>query len=691
MLGDATVTRMNATCATDDKPAPLGAGARLALGCLFAIVGLMPLIATGPEALARKPIAFVILALVGALGLLVDALAGKRAPALGTPVDRSLGIFFLTALLSLVASRHPELTRYTYGHFAALALAYLLAIKTVRTLTTARALLGVALLAGAVVALLGLDGYRSFVAAGSPEELRSEFLSTPLFAHSYLAAQSLVMLLTGGLVYLVHAPRGVAHRGLVAAVLLPIAAFLFVVGSRGAYLAFVVGISLSSVLAVASASNRRAALARLSLRLGAAGLVVLVITVAALAGGWLSTEGRYALERVLLMFDPDSARFNFSRLDVWRDTLELAADHWLTGIGVGAYDQVLPAYHASPRVIPHAHNQFLHVLATQGLVGLVALLFVLRHAAEAARRAAAVLHDDRERRALSLAIIAALSSILVYFLFETTLELPEAGSLVMIGLALLTRCGCHSRTAAPARAWTAAGLVTAVALTLTIAPLWWASWQAAAPTQRALAAIEEAADWAERGDDVRARELRAVAIDELVVADGIFPYRADLARARADLLFELGRWKEAREANAIADERQPNAFVHLNAIGKLHLRRGEFSAAIEPLRRAISAHRGLGSEETYWSLGRAYLYTHRLEEAWIVFYDLIGIHAYHEIRPSLLLDAAETLLFLDRNPAFVRTLLRWYVERVDEPSERLAELQRHLAQQLERPPRPRER
>lgn len=682
--------RLCAMDAADAPPTRLSPAALVAAGCLFAIVGAMPLVVTGQEALAIKPIVFVVLAVLGGGALLVDAARGRPAPALGTPVDLALAAFLATALLSLRDTEHPELARYTLVRFAALGLAYLLTVKTIRTTAAARRLVAVALAAGVVVAGFGLVGYRQFVAAGAPEELRSQFLSTPLFAHSYLAAQSLVMLLVGGLVALIHGPRGRA-RGLLGAALVPIAGYLVVVGSRGAYLAVLVGLGVSTIVAVGSASDRRATIARAASRVGLGLGVVVALVGVGLATGVLSDEGRYVVERVLLMFDPDATRFNFSRLDVWRDTLQLAADHWLTGIGVGAYDQVLPSYHASPRTIPHAHDQFLHVLATQGLVGLVALLFVVRHAVRAARRGAWALRDDAERRPLVLALVGALSAILVYFLFETTLELPTAGSQVMVALALLTRCGCQGRTARPSRAWTGVGAGLLAVLVAAGAPLWWASWQAAEPTQRALAAAAEADTWERRGDPIRARELRTGALDALDRADERFPYRAELARARADLLFALGRWDDARAANEAAVARQPNAFVHLNAIGKLHMRRGEYGAAIEPLRRAISAHRGLGSEETYWSLGRAYLYTHRLEEAWIVFGDLIGIHAYHEVRPSMLLDAVETLLFLDRNPAFARLLLDWYLERVDEPSERVDELERHLAQLLDRERRPRER
>lgn len=680
---------MDAATCPDTAPPRLAAGSRLAVVCLFAIVGAMPLVVTGETALALKPIVFVALALVGALGLLWDAARGLSAPALGTPVDGAVGVFLATAVLSLVDTSHPELARYTLVRVAALGLAYLLTIKTVRTLRTARHLLATAVAAGVVIAVLGVLGYRDFVRSEAPEELRSAFLSTPLFAHSYLAAQSLVMVFVGGVVAVAYG-AGRARVALAVA-LVPIGSYLVLVGSRGAYLAVIVGLGVAFTVAVVTASDKRAALARTASRLAVALVAVVALVGLGLASGLVSDEGRYVAERVVLMFDADATRYNFSRLDVWRDTLELAADHWLTGIGVGAYDQVLPSYHASPRVIPHAHDQFLHVLATQGLVGLVALLFVLRHAVDAAGRAARHLRDDPERRPLVLALVGALSAILVYFLFETTLELPEAGSLVMVGLALLTRCGCHSRTAPASPRWTLAGAAVFVALLVNGLPLWWASWHAAEPTERGLAAAAEADAWDARGDAIRARELRTEALGFFDEADALFPYRADLARRRADLLFDLGRWDDARAANTSADARQPNAFVHLNAIGKLHMRRAEYGAAIEPLRRAISAHRGLGSEETYWSLGRAYLYTHRLEEAWIVFGDLIGIHAYHEVRPAMLLDAVETLLFLDRTPAFARTLLGWYHDRVDEPSARVDELERHLQQLLDREPRPRER
>src|SRR6185436_18617200 len=60
-------------------------------------------------------------------------------------------------------------------------------------------------------------------------------------------------------------------------------------------------------------------------------------------------------------------------------------------------------------------------------------------------RGAAHLSGDAARRPLFHAAVAALTATLVYFLFETPLVWPEAGSLAMMGLALVTRAGCLDR------------------------------------------------------------------------------------------------------------------------------------------------------------------------------------------------------------------------------------------------------
>jgi len=66
------------------------------------------------------------------------------------------------------------------------------------------------------------------------------------------------------------------------------------------------------------------------------------------------------------------------RQGVWRDALSMIADHPLTGVGLGTYDDVAYSEYHSTAAIHffrngwHAHNVFLHVLAETGVIGFAA-------------------------------------------------------------------------------------------------------------------------------------------------------------------------------------------------------------------------------------------------------------------------------------------------------------------------------
>jgi tetratricopeptide (TPR) repeat protein len=78
--------------------------------------------------------------------------------------------------------------------------------------------------------------------------------------------------------------------------------------------------------------------------------------------------------------------------------------------------------------------------------------------------------------------------------------------------------------------------------------------------------------------------------------------------------------------------------------------------ALEPLRAAIEASAGPDALEAYVLLARSYYALGRHEEAWFILSGLLE-HWWQMQRPDLLLDAARTLLNLDRNLTLARTLL----------------------------------
>ena len=67
------------------------------------------------------------------------------------------------------------------------------------------------------------------------------------------------------------------------------------------------------------------------------------------------------------------------RLNIWRGTIRILQDFWMTGIGqgIGAYNMVYPYYALAAVVSPHSHNLFLQIFVELGIVGLVVFICIL--------------------------------------------------------------------------------------------------------------------------------------------------------------------------------------------------------------------------------------------------------------------------------------------------------------------------
>ena len=157
-----------------------------------------------------------------------------------------------------------------------------------------------------------------------------------------------------------------------------------------------------------------------------------------------------------------------------------------------------------------------------------------------------------------------------------------------------------------------------------------------------------------QGDTARARVQTAA--DMLAEADRWFPHRADFQALRADLFSSLGRWEDALAAARLADRRAPRNFRHLSSLGAALVRLKRPADALEPLRAAVEASAGPDALEAYVLLARGYYALGRYDEAWFIFAGLLE-QWWQLQRPDLLLDAARTLMNLDRNLSLARSLL----------------------------------
>lgn len=660
----------------------------VAQGCLLALVLCMPLVPHGATISIAKHFTFLALATLGVTALGIAIVRGAVIASPDSAVARSTFAYFAAALPATWLARNSGIATYTIGLLLAHALTFVLAATLLtRSRSIARVALAI-LCAGCVVGLIGMYGYARLVGTDAPESSRTSLLATPFFRHSYLAAQYVVMIGVGAIAWMLERGRWDRITVLVALATSPMLGFLVVIGSRAAYLA--VGVAMLVHLALRGGREARARVGR-----GLLGVTLGVGLVVALMPGAFE----FARGRVASLFHVESSTNSFARLAIWRDTLRMVADHPLFGVGPGTFDTAFTRYHAAWPAVPHAHNQLIQDLAELGLVGLIALLFVLRHALRAILvgtrnlRASADRTDDAAEhvrvRPLFHAAVAALVACATYFGFETPLRWPEAGTLALVALAVVARYGSQRRPATLKPHFALVGLAALAIALVTIGPSWTAHARASTEMARCTEQLRAADAARAAGQLELADSLRANALQRMERADAEFPWKTTPLVVRAEQLLHLGRFDEALAATHAADARSPGQLDVLTRQALALMQLGRHEEALVPLRRAIVLHHGDDAVEAMITMGRAYAALHRHEEALRVFQALIDPRVHHDARrPELLLDAVRAHVALQRDLDVAAALLARHRERVRTgPGALMAiELEREVVAAADRPP-----
>ena len=124
------------------------------------------------------------------------------------------------------------------------------------------------------------------------------------------------------------------------------------------------------------------------------------------------------------------------RMMIWRDTIPLVSDFWLTGTGAGTYDTVMLVYQRSrPGVrFNQAHNHYLQLAAEGGLMlGIPVLLGLFTLLREAGAR---VKDDESGMYYVRAGALCGLAGVAAQSLFETGLTTPANAILAAIVAAI---------------------------------------------------------------------------------------------------------------------------------------------------------------------------------------------------------------------------------------------------------------
>jgi O-antigen ligase len=126
------------------------------------------------------------------------------------------------------------------------------------------------------------------------------------------------------------------------------------------------------------------------------------------------------------------------RKEIWGATWHMIKDHPLAGVGIGGYWTAIPQYHsASGRMTPQqAHNDYLELLATGGVVGVllgICFVFLLVKFARPSLRS-----SDPFRRAACFGALAGLFGISVHSLVDFGLHIPINALICLVLVAIVT-------------------------------------------------------------------------------------------------------------------------------------------------------------------------------------------------------------------------------------------------------------
>ncbi len=216
------------------------------------------------------------------------------------------------------------------------------------------------------------------------------------------------------------------------AALIPIWTALVLCSSRGGLIAMLAEVIVAAFLLSGFLQGRQRSESTskilMMLRTTPVRIFLFVILLCGVVFGTLYLGGdqlasRIEQSRTEFAADRDELRQGVSRNQTWAMTLKMFAAHPVLGVGMGAYWVAVPAFHnASGFLTPQeAHNEYLELLASGGLVGLAIGIWILIAVAKKAR--ANLRSPHRLRRAACLGALIGIAGVAVHSLVDFGLHM----------------------------------------------------------------------------------------------------------------------------------------------------------------------------------------------------------------------------------------------------------------------------
>jgi O-antigen ligase len=349
-------------------------------------------------------------------------------------------------------SADPYSTRLSAFKLLALTLAGVMLLRYTSTNRRLRTLILVVIGVGIMSAFFGIlrqttqrtEGY--FLPYLSPDSGYAQFINRNHFAY--------LMEMTLGLVLGLVVGRGVKREKVLIylALAMPIWAALVLCNSRGGILSMLAQVLFLALLFTVMNPKRKkreregvgegSLLWRLAhtavFRLVLIACLVVTVFIGALWVGGESLTSR--LETVSTEVGEVAGRDGAQRSAIWRATWRMIKEHPLLGVGVGGYWMAVSQYHeGSGEATPQqAHNDYLELLASGGIIGVALAVWFLYLLVREARRN--FKSSDALRRGATLGACAGLFGVAVHSMVDFGLHVT-INSLVFIALVVTAVAG----------------------------------------------------------------------------------------------------------------------------------------------------------------------------------------------------------------------------------------------------------
>jgi len=218
--------------------------------------------------------------------------------------------------------------------------------------------------------------------------------------------------------------------------LLPVWTALVLSNSRGGVMAMLAQIIVAAILLMKHRDDRFTTNKRVVIMRGS--MLLLLLVVIGVGTIWVGGDRLVnSFSQARNEFTQDAS--GVSRTEIWRATWKMFTAHPLLGVGMGGYWVAITAYHDASGVSTpqEAHNEYLELLSSGGLVGLgIGIWFGVG----LFRSVRANLHtQDRFQRTMCFAAVIGITGVAVHSLFDFGLHLLINAFVFLVLIMLATR------------------------------------------------------------------------------------------------------------------------------------------------------------------------------------------------------------------------------------------------------------